>query len=195
MDIFDLLEMNNPKEILLNKELPNKIKSLQKQLKIKDFSTLHKEDINIDLNVLCDDEYECDEYIWIVRQCGTHIYPEKLLFAIDSQEHVSFKHFSKYERAIFKINIIKRDLKNKKVYGEIKPLDTNGFTKQVLTESKDYEYALCKVITSDGEVITETVNSKDSFKDSSIFVNTLKRNYEKIKKVYYLNYFNKMKFN
>lgn len=178
------------KEILLNKELPNRIRNLQELLNISDFNSLHKGDVDIDLKILCDKEHECDQYIWIVRQCGTHIYSEQSLFSNNSQETAMFKHFSGYDRAIFRINVTKRDIVNNKIYGKITPLNTNLYTEKVFNESKETKNVLCKVITQGGEKIIETIDAKDCFTNSSLFTKTLKRDSNNIKKVYFLKYFN-----
>lgn len=191
MDIFKLLEMvNNPKITNLNNELPNTIKKLKGKLNIKDFCSLHEKDLEIDLSVLLDEEYECDEYIWVVRQCGTHLYSVKMLFAKNSHDYFSFNYYKNYDRAIYKITVTKRDFKNKSVYGEIKLLNTNEFTTKVQNSSADYNSTLCKVITTEGEKIIESIKANESFKDSSLFKDTLKREYNKIKKVYYLKCYN-----
>lgn len=188
LETLEIGEMS--KEILLNNELPNQILNLQEILNISAFDSLHKEFNNLDLKALCDKEYECDQFIWVVRECGTSIYPEQSLFLNNSQEHLMFKYFAGYDRAIFRINVTKRDIANNEVYGKITPLNTNLYTEKVFNESKEANNALCKVLTQDGKKIIETIDIKDGFINSNLFTNTLKRDYMNIKKIYFLKYFN-----
>lgn len=188
-EIFkDLKEEKEAIDGTLNGMLLNELNKAKKKLNTPSHISLHEHDFKIDINTLLDEENECNEYIWVIRQCGTHLYSKSNLYSKSSQEFSDFNYFRGHDRLIYEVTVNKRDINRKKVYGEFKKVKSNEFTSSVLNKSNEHSQALCKVITKDNEVFIEKLNLDENFSDSKIFKENLNRNYDNIKKVYYLQY-------
>lgn len=164
-------------EVLLNKEL----------VKISDnFMKAYKSDIDMDIEMLLDKNKLTNDFVWVVRESGSHLYEKNKLFILEDGSRDDYLYFKDYKVKVFEINVTKRGRKN--VYGTLKKLSRKELTDKVLNNGKSFDNIHFKVIMKDDSTHEIDVKSKD------ITIYTLADNLnvkvDDIKKVYRQYYFN-----
>ena len=76
------------KVVLLNKELMG-ISS--------DFMKAYQSDINLDIEKLLDKNLIVDEFVWVVRETGTHLYEHDRLFVLEDSARIDYLYFEDYK--------------------------------------------------------------------------------------------------
>lgn len=164
-------------EVLLNKEL----------VKISDdFMKAYKDDILLDIELLLDSNKLSNDFIWVVRESGSHLYEKNKLFILEDGSRDDYLYFKDYKAKVFEINVTKRGRKN--VYGTLTKLSRKELTDKVIENGRNYENVHFKVILNDGyekglDMKCEDVNIYKIAEQLDIKV-------EDIKKVYRQYYFN-----
>ena len=163
--------------LLLNKEL----------VKIADkFMEAYKEDVNIDIDLLLDENKLSNDFIWVVRKTGTHLYEEDKLFILDDGSRDDYLYFKDYEVLVYRITVSKRGRKN--VYGKLEKLNRKKLNDKVENNGKSFKNVHFKVLMKD-----DTINEIDMPCESATIYSLateLKVNVDDIKKVYRQKYFN-----
>lgn len=161
-------------EILLNNELK----------KIVDENVDYfKNDLDLDLEILLDKNYECDNYIFLVRDAGTHLYPKEFLTIKDSYSRIEFLHFKNRFKRAYEVKVSKRGRKN--VYGTVEEIPLDKLISYVSNNEEDYEKTSVRLIKKDGNIL-ETIFFKENSYYESLSLNNL--DYNDVDKMYVLKY-------
>lgn len=164
-------------EVLLNKEL----------VKISDsFMKAYKDDILLDLELLLDKNKLTNDFIWVIRESGSHLYEKNKLFILEDGSRDDYLYFKGYTAKVFEINVTKRGRKN--VYGTLTKLSRKELTNKVIDNGRNYENVHIKVILNNGNETSIDMRCEDI--DIYKLAETLKIKVDDIKKVYRQRYFN-----
>lgn len=165
------------KEVLLNKEL----------VKISNgFMKAYKDDILLDIELLLDKNKLSNNFIWVIRECGSHLYEKNKLFILEDGSRDDYLYFKDYRAKVFEINVTKRGYKN--VYGTLTKLSRKEVTNNVINNGRHFKNVQVKVILNDGAEHNVAMESEDL--NIYKIAEMLKINVEDIKKVYRQYYFN-----
>lgn len=165
------------KVVLLNKELMG-ISS--------DFMKAYQSDINLDIEKLLDKNLIVDEFVWVVRETGTHLYEHDRLFVLEDSARIDYLYFEDYKALAYKIKVTKRG--RTKVYGEIEQLNRKKLTQDIKDKAISYSHVQLKVLLDSNKKMDLIVPCKDDtfYK----ILDLLKVDESALKKIYRLKYLN-----
>ena len=163
--------------VLLNKELV--------EISSK-FMKAYQTDVNLDIEKLLDKNLIADEFIWVIRETGTHLYEMDRLFVLEDSARIDYLYFEDYKALAYKIKVTKRG--RTRVYGEIEKLNRKKLTDDVKNKGVSYSHVQLKVLLNDNKKRDLIIPCKDD-KFYKI-IELLKIDEKELNKVYRLKYLN-----